>query len=381
MSINNTKFPDGQELLLSPSDAIASKKPPITLVAQSTDDVRKIICPISCMTAGDLRKKDVPPHEYYLGNVIHSQTYMQLSADRGTGKSSFARCIYTCLATGKDCLKWTNHKPDGLKVLIIDGEMDLQTIKGRHKREYETLSESEKNLFDDNVFIKSKDDFGDGEFPFFDENPAYWLDLIEQNNIDVVIADNMSCLIKDQSKTNDVQMFKTFDEKFSFPLRKRRKAFINIFHEGKDTSKGARGSSASGDHTNVGISLEKYESMEQEKKDNPYMLGIKIKFTKFREERTPDTDPFIALYKKQKVEGVDKEIYQWSIKEIHVSNKENVKTKWESSIEYEPCKKPSISKIAREIGIDESTVREYLQKIERDYPDFQGPSKFKPKKK
>ena len=291
-----------------------------------------------------LRTKQITPKRYYLARVFHNRTYAGIIAQTGVGKSYFSLYIAVCLVLGIDCMHWKYVGPEGgLRVGLVEGEMDETTTRDRLLELFNWLTDEQKDKLDENLFIYNKDEpeFKDGNFPYLDTNPQFYLDEVGKTKPDVLVFDNHACLVENQGKSNDVQPYKKLDRELFIPLRSQGIMTLIIYHMGKDKEKGARGSSSSIDAMNLTLELSPYYVEGAEDRGENH---IQVKVGKFREERGPDTKTFVASYKKDS-EGGGK----WSSNTLTLCTREKVKEVYDNL--HEEAQKtgtvPSASQIAK----------------------------------
>jgi RecA-family ATPase len=184
---------------------------------------------------------ETPKQTRYLGDVLASGYRIFLVGATGLGKSQLAHAIGAGIASGAGFLNWETEKPDGARVLVIDGEMPKGTIK---KRMTAVRLRESKQIPRGNLLVFSMDraeEFTErfpqlGKFEPLNTpaGAAFLLRLIDLVNPDVIIFDNvMSLTVGDQK-----------DEmpwKLALPLikevSKREKAQVWLDHTGHNKSR------------------------------------------------------------------------------------------------------------------------------------------------
>lgn len=96
-------------------------------VVDSDDNRRKKI--IKAVSLNQLLDMDIKPPEYFLEPFITSSSLGMIYADRGLGKTFLLLSIALAIASGANFLKYKAPKPR--KVIYLDGEMSLYTMKDR----------------------------------------------------------------------------------------------------------------------------------------------------------------------------------------------------------------------------------------------------------
>ena len=74
-------------------------------------------------------RKEMPPRDYLMGQVICTTSRWMVYAPTGLGKTLFSLNLSTAMAAGQNFLHWTGGRKS--RVLYIDGEMPRETFKER----------------------------------------------------------------------------------------------------------------------------------------------------------------------------------------------------------------------------------------------------------
>jgi AAA domain len=86
-------------------------------------------CRLKVLTAGELLMMDIPEREMLLAPIIPAKGIVMFYSKRGVGKTFVALCVAYAVASGGAYLRW--KAPIPRRVLLIDGEMPLVTLKER----------------------------------------------------------------------------------------------------------------------------------------------------------------------------------------------------------------------------------------------------------
>lgn len=148
-----------------------------------------------------------PPETRFLGEVVTNASRIFLVGSTGLGKSQLAHAIGAGLASGNGFLDWQTDKPEGARVLVVDGEMSTRTIKKRMtaamRREGSSLAAGKMILF----AMDRAEEFA-ARFPELGavsalnrpQGAAFLLRLIRLVNPDVVVFDNVMSLTEGDQK-------------------------------------------------------------------------------------------------------------------------------------------------------------------------------------
>jgi hypothetical protein len=74
-------------------------------------------------------KRDLPPRDCLLGNVVCSTSRWLIFGNAGVGKTLFALSMAGAMAAGKSFLGWEGKRC--ARVIYLDGEMPAETFKER----------------------------------------------------------------------------------------------------------------------------------------------------------------------------------------------------------------------------------------------------------
>jgi len=242
----------------------------------------------------DILNTDFPERKYILDPWLPEQGIVMIHAKAGTGKTYFTLSAAIAISLGKDFIMWKCPSPK--RVLYIDGEMQGRKIKSRLKQLLMMFPAYSKELFRENFWMitpgKMKRDIPMLSTP---EGQDYINRYIINKKIDVVIVDNVSCLMG-AIKENDADSWNVIQQ-WELKLRKMGTSVIRIQHTGK--SKSHRGSSKHQDIVDTTIFLEQPEDGEK-------FAGARfiVHFEKHRDFYGSDTDSFEIKLRDDAVIGV-----------------------------------------------------------------------------
>jgi hypothetical protein len=78
---------------------------------------------------GSWLKRQLPPRDYLLGDVISTTSRWLIFGDTGIGKTLFALAMAGAIAAGKPFLNWKGRRK--ARVVYLDGELSAETFKER----------------------------------------------------------------------------------------------------------------------------------------------------------------------------------------------------------------------------------------------------------
>ena len=236
---------------------------------------------VTVVNIGNLLSRKFPPRETMLSPWLKKQSLDMLHAWRGFGKTFVALEIGYAVATGGQLLGWSAPKPRG--VLYVDGEMPGVTLQERLSR----IVLSESGEPDPELFRIITPDLQNTCVP--DLATEEGQRLIEEQilpSTDLIILDNLSCLVRRAGRENDAESWLSVQE-WALRLRARGKSILFIHHSGKNGAQ--RGTSKREDVLDTVISLRRpngYEGQEG--------CSIQVHFEKARGLTGPDVEPIEA---------------------------------------------------------------------------------------
>jgi len=212
---NNRKSPAG-------SGAVENVFEPVEIANGSDAPAQTPERPASAQTMAAWLKRDIPPLDPLLGDVFFTTSRWLIYAGTGTGKTLFTLEMAAAMAAGKRFLDWEPRR--GARVLYLDGEMPEAQMRQR-------LAMA-AGLYGDDLpfYLYNRDSLDDGEMPPLDTKPgADWLwRKVEETKPDVVIFDNIQCLLRGNMKEAEWRPAGDLAKK----LTKRRIGVIWVHHTG-----------------------------------------------------------------------------------------------------------------------------------------------------
>lgn len=197
--------------------------------------------PLQSVSLGALLDLDMPERQWLLQPWLRQQESALIWAAPGVGKTMLTLSLALAVAGAGRLLGW--NSPDPRRVLVIDGEMPLDDLKGRLEVLSGTIEGLDLAAARENLTILARHQQDpDTRFPDFgaaDEQDAI-LDLIRQYRPDVIILDNLSTLatLDDENGAAETQRL----VKLLARLKQARIGVIVVHHSGK-SGNAFRGSS------------------------------------------------------------------------------------------------------------------------------------------
>ena len=169
---------------------------------------------ISIKTAEELAHMDFPDREWLIKDLWREREHMMIYSPTGMGKSWFAWSIATAIRGGgviKEGL-WENEKPG--KVLLIDGEMDMEDLKERQELSIKATDADQESVYKNLQIISRQDQMMNLGFLNLGnkESQKSLINYVENEGIRVVILDNFSTLVDmpDENSASCMQPFQDF---------------------------------------------------------------------------------------------------------------------------------------------------------------------------
>lgn len=279
---------------------------------------------------------DLPKRDNLMTPWLDSSSLNMIYAPRGVGKTHVAIGIAYAIATGGQFLGW--KVPISKKVLYIDGEMSASAIQDRFRKKLAHESLLHERL--QNLSIITPD-LQERLMPDLATLRGQLVIEKYTDLADVIIVDNLSCLVRSSADENSAESWNTVLE-WSLKMKRERRAVIFIHHSGKSGQQ--RGTSRKEDSLDVVINLKRPEN---------YCASMGAKFEvhyeKNREWAGEGAKPFVAQLTQH-----DSGLHIWEITSLGASTRDKV-------IEAFKGGATNYSDIAREIGVDRSTVSRYAQ--------------------
>lgn len=242
----------------------------------------EIIIPhVVVVSLEDFLSKDFPPRENLLAPWLKSQSLNMLYAWRGIGKTFFSLEIAYAVASGGSFLGWTAPKPRG--VLYIDGEMPGTVLQERIAR---IVNSSEQEAGPGMFRILTPDLQGAGVPNLSDRDGQEEIDHHVDDTVELIIVDNLSCLVRGGGRENDSESWISVQE-WALRLRSRGKSVLFIHHSGKSGAQ--RGTSKREDVLDVVLLLKRPTNYDQSEG-----CHVEIHYEKARGLTGADVEPVEA---------------------------------------------------------------------------------------
>lgn len=189
---------------------------------------------------------NIPPREPMLGSWLMCQSLNMVHARRGVGKTHFNLGTAYAVATGTSFLGWPAVKPR--PVLFVDGELPARVLQDR-------LNEIRRRVGVDPapgfLTVMTPDLLNRAAPDLATLSDQAELDEVIEGH-DLVILDNLSCLIRSGAAENDAESWVTVSD-WALRHRAAGRSILFVHHSGK--SGGQRGTSRREDLLDVVISL------------------------------------------------------------------------------------------------------------------------------
>lgn len=222
---------------------------------------------------GEILDHVFPPRGDLLAPWLKEGESALIYAAPGVGKSMFALSLALAVAGGGKFLDWNAPKP--YRVLFVDGEMPMDTIKERTELLLKAMPDIDNELIRQNLHIFARQ-FQDASVTFPNlATPEGQAELEKQAvGFDLVILDNLSTL----ANVEDENASKAFQPIVGFLMRQKQlgQACILIHHSGKRAAT-YRGSSMLATTFEVIIGLEKLSGLKA-----AHGTAFQIKWDKLR---------------------------------------------------------------------------------------------------
>ena len=189
---------------------------------------------ISIKTAEELANMDFPDREWLIKDLWREREQMMIYSPTGMGKSWFAWSIATAI-TGGGVIKeglWENEKPG--KVLLIDGEMDMEDLKERQELSIKATDADQESVYKNLQIISRQDQMMNLGFLNLGnkESQKSLINYVENEGIRVVILDNFSTLI-DMPDENSASCMQPFQD-FLLNMKQREISTLLVHHTRKN---------------------------------------------------------------------------------------------------------------------------------------------------
>jgi putative DNA primase/helicase len=278
------------------------------------------------------------PHKYWGAYIVKGRLVF-VYGPRGVGKSHLAMAIAVSMATGHSFLGFKPEK--AVRVVILDGEMDLRTLKVRLRRTLAALGAEPT----DNLKIVSPE-MTTENIPNLN-TPSGQAEMEEiLGDFDVLIIDNYAAF---SSGREDAEAWAPW-ARWLMKLRRTGRTAILVHHSGKSGQQ--RGASNHEDAMDAAISVNqpKYAATDGS-------LQLVIRWEKARHLPLSATRPMLAIYRKD-----DDGKGTWTKGDVDDVTVDPLQIK---AIELH-AKGMSQTEIGLKLGKNKSTIGRWLKKTAKD---------------
>ena len=313
------------------------------LTANFDNYKEKLVRPeFAALTAEEFVAANLPARKLLVSPWLPVGGSAMIHGKAGVGKTQLALSVAVAVAAGQPFLGWC--VPNPASVLYLDGEMNPSDMQHRLAARY-SLESSDPNgrlrIF--SSLMQARD-----QEPFNLANTDHQAEIQPLvNDTSLVIVDNISCLTMTAGASeNDAESWQPM-HCWMMRLRTRNIAVIFVHHAGKTGDQ--RGTSRRKDQLDTVIKL---TSMSRASSQGG--CNVKIEFEKNRGVYGRDAEPFQA-----EMTSLPTGKIAWSRSEIGRTKKIlDLKSQGKSH-----------SEIAKQLGIDKSTVSRHLKAQRSKDPD------------
>jgi AAA domain len=191
---------------------------------------------------------ELPAREKILAPWVMTQSLNMVHGWRGIGKTHVSLGIFYAIGTGGSFLNWKADKAH--KALLIDGEMPGAALQER----LAAIIASSVTEPQPGYLSILTPDLQSGSMPDLAsyEGQDRVNEIIEKVQAEVIIVDNLSCLVRGAGRENDAESWVSVSE-WALLQRQHGRSVIFIHHSGKDGKQ--RGTSKREDLLDVVVAL------------------------------------------------------------------------------------------------------------------------------
>jgi len=313
------------------------------VIAPQNDTSRKSQAPhpLHVLDLHTFMATDLPPRKTILSPWLMTQSLNMVHGWRGIGKTHLSLGVFFAVGTGSSFLNWKADKPH--KTLLIDGEMPGAALQERLAA---IIASAEIEPMPGYLSILTPD-LQSGAMPdlaTYDGQDAVNA-IIDKVQAEVIIVDNLSCLVRGTGRENDAESWLSVSE-WALTQRQCGRSVLFIHHSGKNGQQ--RGTSKREDLLDVVIGLRRPPDY-----DPASGAYFELHFEKARHLSGDDVAPIEALLTTDK-DG----ICTWSCRKVADSTYDRVVNLANDGL--------SQADIAKELDINRSTVSRACAKAEAD---------------
>lgn len=204
--------------------------------------------PLKVIGLHEFMAMELPPREAILTPTILTQSLNMIHGWRGLGKTHMSLGIFFAVGTGGSFLHWKADK--ARKVLLIDGEMPAPALQERLAGNIASAGVEPEQGY---LSILTPDLQG-GAMPDLSSHEGQEAinKVIDDVGAELIIVDNLSCLVRGAGRENDAESWVSVSE-WALYQRQQGRSILFIHHSGKNGQQ--RGTSKREDLLDVVIGL------------------------------------------------------------------------------------------------------------------------------
>lgn len=207
--------------------------------------IARDIFPLRQITAGQLLARNFPPREFAIDPWLRTGESALVWAATGVGKTWLTLSLALAMAGGGKVWEWSSPKPR--KVLLIDGEMNVQDLQERMRKLIDDggVDQLDREALRSNLILMPRQ-HQHPKATFYDiadlGAQQRVLDKMTDEGAEVVIVDNLTTCADGLSDENDATAFRSIMG-FLLMMKQAGKTAILVHHANKSGTD-ARGSTA-----------------------------------------------------------------------------------------------------------------------------------------
>lgn len=272
-----------------------------------------------------------PPRQYLLRPWLTTTGLAMIDALPGHGKTWLALSIGYAVGAGQPLLDWGSERRG--RVLYVDGELPGDLLQSRLRLLGAPLPEEYLRILSRSQFEMYGGLMPDLGTP---EGRAFLDRVIEENQIDLIILDSVSTLVR-SGIDNDVESWRAIQD-WSLRHRARGRAIVYLHHHGRSGT--PRGTSAREIVLDARLKLTRDEEQTTENE-----TAFRLEYPKAREFFGGDTAPMLAYlstpegrvhWRRESVKDVTqervRELLQQGMKPAAIAKEMAVSRSWISQV-------------------------------------------------
>lgn len=299
------------------------------------------------LLGAELQSRRFPRRDWLISNLMQEREMLLLHAPTGLGKTWFSLSLAIVTAGGGSFLRYSNSKPR--RVLLVDGEMDLEDIQNRINELIPAVGADPEKTWENLRILSRQGQSMAVDFPDFGE-PSVQRQVakyMENENISLLVLDNFSTLVTVEDENSAAQMRGI--NQMLLRAKQANRAAILVHHSNKNG--GYRGSSAIAVTINVILRLEPPDSSD------PKLPGARFKITYEKVRGLLDSSPYTAHLNPHDETSAEVKLV-WDevqdVRDVIATVVEEIR-----SLEY-----ANQSELAKAVGKDRSTISRWIKKAE-----------------